>query len=76
MPDFVRIVDDFEFTQTQKILVRSLKKEHFHRGRLADEPLYWRRRGDTSYLPFAAQDFERLRAEFAAAERADLLERF
>jgi fatty-acyl-CoA synthase len=76
IPDFVRIVDDFEFTQTQKILVRSLKKEHFHRGRLAGAPIYWRRRGDTRYLPFAAQDFERLRVEFAAAERADLLERF
>jgi len=76
MPDFVRIVDDFEFTQTQKILVRSLKTQHFHRGRLADAPLYWRRRGDTTFLPFSAQDFERLRAEFVAAERADLLERF
>ncbi|HTF34896.1 MAG TPA: AMP-binding protein [Myxococcota bacterium] len=76
IPDFVRIVDDFEFTQTQKILVRSLKKEHFHRGRLADAPIYWRRRGDTRYLPFAGEDFERLRVEFAAAERSDLLERF
>lgn len=76
MPDFVRIVDDFEFTATQKILVRSLKRDHFHRGRLAHAPLYWRRRGDPCFLPFSAQDFERLRAEFVAAERADLLERF
>jgi fatty-acyl-CoA synthase len=76
IPDFVRIVEDFEFTQTQKILVRSLKKEHFHRGRLGDAPIYWRRRGDATFLPFSVQDFERLRAEFVAAERADLLERF
>jgi len=76
IPDFVRIVDDFEYTQTQKILVRTLKKEHFHRGRLEDAPLYWRRRGDTTFSWLSAQDFERLRAEFAAAERADLLERF
>ncbi|HKE10915.1 MAG TPA: AMP-binding protein [Myxococcota bacterium] len=76
IPDFVRIVDDFEFTQTQKILVRSLKKQHFHRGRLEDAPIYWRRRGDTTFSPFSPQDFERLRAEFAASERTDLLERF
>jgi fatty-acyl-CoA synthase len=76
IPDFVRIVDDFEFTQTQKILVRSLKKQHFHRGRLEDAPIYWRRRGDTTFAPFSPQDFERLRAEFAASERTDLLERF
>jgi fatty-acyl-CoA synthase len=76
IPDFVRLVDDFEFTQTQKILVRSLKKQHFHRGRLVDAPIYWRRRGDTTFSLFSAQDFEQLRAEFEAAERTDLLERF
>jgi len=76
MPDFVRVVEDFEFTQTQKILVRSLKKEHFHRGRLPDAQLFWRRRGDTQFLPFSARDFDGLRAEFAASERMDLLERF
>jgi fatty-acyl-CoA synthase len=76
IPDFVRIVDDFEFTQTQKILVRSLKKQHYHRGRVVDAPLYWRRRGDSAFSPFSAEDFERLRGEFVAAERVDLLERF
>ena len=30
-PDFVRVVDEFEFTQTQKILVRHLKADHFNR---------------------------------------------
>jgi fatty-acyl-CoA synthase len=76
MPDFVRLVEDFEFTQTQKILVRSLKKEHFHRERLPEAPIYWRRRGETRFSPLSTQDFERLRAEFAAAERSELLERF
>ncbi len=33
-PDFVRLVDDFEYTQTQKVLVRNLKKVHFDRRRL------------------------------------------
>jgi len=74
-PDFVRIVDDFEYTQTQKVLVRNLKKVHFDRRRLPDEHLYWRTRSDTSYRPFTRDEYERLRDEFAAAERLDLLDR-
>ncbi len=75
LPDFVRIVDDFEYTETQKVLVRNLKKVHFSRERLPNEPIYWRARGDTSFRPFAAADYECLRAEFAAAERLPLLDR-
>jgi len=74
-PDFVRLVNDFEYTQTQKVLVRELKKLHFDRRRLRDAPIYWRRRGDTTYHPFTAHDFDAVRKEFAAAERAELLDR-
>lgn len=72
-PDFVRVVEDFEFTQTQKILVRHLKQDHFHRERLPDEPIYWRRRGMRSFEPFGKDDFVALRGEFEAAERDSLL---
>ena len=72
-PDFVRVVDEFEFTQTQKIVVRTLKRDHFHRGRLPGDPIYWRRRGESSYRPFGKDDFEALRAAFVAAERDALL---
>jgi len=74
-PDFVRLVDDFEFTQTQKILVRHLKKDHYHRTRLPEAPLYWRRRGDTAFRPLGRADFEGLREEFAKSERLELLDR-
>lgn len=74
-PDFVRLVDDFEFTQTQKILVRHLKKDHYHRGRLPDAPIYWRRRGDTEFRPFGPEDFAQVRREFTKAERIELLDR-
>jgi hypothetical protein len=74
-PDFIRIVPEFEYTQTEKILVRSLKKVHFDRHRLRDEPIFWRRRGDTAYQPFGLSDYEALRHEFAAAEKLDLLDR-
>jgi fatty-acyl-CoA synthase len=74
-PDFVRIVDEFEFTQTQKILVRNLKADHFNRRRLAAAALYWRERGDTTFRPFLAAEYEVLRERFAAAERLQIVER-
>ncbi len=74
-PDFVRLVDDFEYTQTQKVLVRNLKKVHFDRRRVPDEIIYWRERGDTAYKPFIKADFERLQKEFVERERAELLDR-
>jgi hypothetical protein len=74
-PDFVRIVEEFEYTQTEKILVRNLKRVHFDRRRLGDAPIYFRTRGDTTYRPLGADDYERLRAEFAAREKLDLLDR-
>ncbi len=74
-PDFVRLVDDFEYTQTQKVLVRNLKKEHFHRQLLPDAEIYWRRRGDERFRPFTAEDFAGLVRQFEAAERGNLLGR-
>jgi fatty-acyl-CoA synthase len=74
-PDFVRLVDDFEFTQTQKVLVRNLKQVHFDPRRQPSDALYWRARGDTTFRPFTPTDFETLRKEFAAREKLDLLDR-
>ena len=74
-PDFVRVVDEFEYTQTEKILVRNLKRVHFDRRRLrdaADLLAAARRHG----LPAVRRaDYEALRHEFAAAEKLDLLDR-
>ncbi len=74
-PDFVRVVDEFEYTETQKVLVRNLKKCHFDRRRLADEPIFWRSRGESSFKVFSEDDFRALRADFEKAERAALLDR-
>ena len=73
-PDFVRIVESFEFTQTQKILVRALKQDHFRRDRLPTEAIFWRRRGDASFRELTVADYAELRREFAVAERLHLLE--
>jgi hypothetical protein len=75
-PDFIRIVDDFEFTQTQKVLVRNYKKVHFDLKRLpANEAVYWRRRGDTTFKPLTQADYAGLRAEFEEREKLELLDR-
>jgi fatty-acyl-CoA synthase len=74
-PDFVRVVPEFEYTQTEKILVRNLKRVHFDRNRLPKEPIYFRRRGDASFHPLTPQEYAELRREFAEAEKLDLLDR-
>ncbi|HJW70688.1 MAG TPA: AMP-binding protein [Candidatus Binatia bacterium] len=74
-PDFVRVVPEFEYTKTEKILVRNLKRVHFDRRQLPDEQIYWRQRGDAAFSAFTAADYQKLRAEFAEAEKLDLLDR-
>jgi fatty-acyl-CoA synthase len=74
-PDFVRVVDAFESTQTEKILVRSLKRVHFDLNRIPDGRIWWRQRGDGAFRPFTRADYERLREQFRASERLELLDR-
>jgi fatty-acyl-CoA synthase len=75
MPDFVRLMDDFEYTQTQKVVVRHVKQVHFDLHRIPDAAIYWRQRGDTTYRRFTVDDYAALRQEFAAREKLDLLDR-
>jgi hypothetical protein len=74
-PDFVRVVEEFEYTQTEKILVRNLKRVHFDLARVGSAPVYFRRRGDTAYRPLTTAAYQQIREEFAAAEKLDLLDR-
>ena len=74
-PDFVRVVEEFEYTQTQKVLVRNLKQQHFDLRRLPEAEIYWRQRGDKRFKPFERADFEGLQRDFERAERSDLLDR-
>ena len=73
-PDFVRVVEDFRYTGTQKILVRELKAAHYHPERV-DGALFWRQRSDTNYRAFGADDFSEQHVVFEKAEREDLLDR-
>jgi fatty-acyl-CoA synthase len=73
MPDFVRVIDVMPMTSTDKVLARRLKREHVD---VASDPsmrVWFRRRGDTDYRPFGAEELARFRAELAANGRAQLL---
>ncbi len=74
-PDFVRIVPEFEYTQTEKILVRNLKKVHFDPRRTGSDPVLFRQRGDRAYAPLDEGAWQALRERYAAAEKLDLLDR-
>lgn len=73
MPDFIRIVDAFSLTNTQKLLVRPYKREHFDLERYPHMVIYFRQRGDTQYQRFSEQDYEALKKAFIDAEREALL---
>jgi fatty-acyl-CoA synthase len=74
-PDFVRVVDEFEYTETQKVLVRNLKRVHFDLPRLHGARVYFRARGDTRFRPFDDPGYRTLREAFARSERLELLDR-
>ena len=73
-PDFVRVVQDFEHTRTQKILVRPLKHEYYDLEWVEEGTIFFFRRGFDTYRPFTKQDLADLRAEFKQNGREQLLE--
>lgn len=73
-PDFIRIVGDFEFTRTEKVLVRPLKHEFYNLEWLPEGTVYFFRRGFDKYKLFTKKDLEALRAEFKETGREQLLD--
>jgi len=76
MPDYVRIVDGFEMTATQKIVVRPLKAQHFDLDRQPDAEVYHRRRRDETFHRLTPEAFAELKRDFASAGRSELLGRY
>ena len=74
MPDYVRIVDAFSLTNTQKILVRPFKKEHFNLDATPGMKLHHLQRGDTAYRELTPAGYEEIRKRFLATGRQGLLE--
>lgn len=72
-PDYIRVIDGFTLTNTQKILVRPFKKEHFDVERRPDMKIYFRQRGDNTYHELTRSRFDEIRNRFEAAGRLGLL---
>jgi fatty-acyl-CoA synthase len=69
-PDFVRVIDELEVTETQKIRVRAYKRRHFQIG---TEAVWFRERGDVCYRSLTADEYERLCGKYAGNGRLGLL---
>ncbi len=74
MPDYIRIVDSFEMThQTQKIIVRPLKRTHFNIDTYPDMQIYFCRRGDLAFKKMTMDEFGVTKRAFEKTGRLNLL---
>jgi fatty-acyl-CoA synthase len=76
MPDYIRIVDAFVVTETQKIVCRPLKNENFNIERHAGMRVYFRQRGDDTFRPLTAAGFSKIKKHFVKTGREELLTRY
>ena len=73
MPDYIRVVDKFSVTDTQKIMVRPFKREHFNIEKNPNMQIYFRRRGDNTYRRLTPEEFNQLRDIFKTNGRETIL---
>lgn len=73
MPDYIRVVDKFPVTDTQKIMVRPFKREHFNIENNPNMQIYFRRRGDNTYRRLTPEEFNKLRDVFKTNGRETIL---
>ncbi len=73
MPDYIRIVETFPVSNTQKIMVRPYKKENFNIERHPGMRIFFRSRGDDRYRELTEERFREIRRAFAANGREALL---
>jgi hypothetical protein len=74
MPDYIRVVEDFPMTSTHKVLIRSLKKEHFNIEKNPTMKVFYRQRGDKAYRPLTAEAFREIKSAFEENRRLSLLD--
>ncbi len=74
MPDYIRIIDSFEMThQTQKILIRPLKRKHFNIDKSPEMKVFFRQRGDDTYHELTSDHFVKIKDSFEETGRTNLL---
>ncbi|MBN2159016.1 MAG: AMP-binding protein [Spirochaetes bacterium] len=73
MPDYIRIIDCFPVTDTQKIMVRPYKKEHFNIEKNPNMQIYFCERGGKTYQKLTRDKFHELKEVFKKNGREHLL---
>ena len=68
-PRYVRVVDEFPTTGTNKIVKRTLVRQKYRRDLCGDDDLFVRDRGAAEYRAFSDTDEARLRATLEQAGR-------
>lgn len=76
MPDYIRIIDAFPVTDTQKIIVRPYKKESFNIERNPGMQIYFRVRGDAEYHLLTSEKYAEIKRIFTENGREALLDRY
>jgi len=70
VPTFVRIVDGFPMTETNKVIKRELVRQRWD----VDSPIWWRRERGGALVPFTSGDAAALRKRFDANGRTQVLD--
>lgn len=73
MPDYIRVIEKFAVTDTQKIIVRPFKKENFNLDTNPDMKIYFRQRGDNTYRLLTPEEFNTIKESFKATGREAIL---
>lgn len=69
VPTFVRIVDGFPMTETNKVVKRELVRQRWE----GESPTWWRPERGGSLVPFTADDAAALHKQFEATGRVQVL---
>jgi len=73
MPDYIRVIESFPVSNTQKIMVRPFKREHFDIEYNPGMQIYYRRRGDNTYRILTPDEFNKIKEAFKINGRETIL---
>ncbi len=73
MPDYIRIIEKFPVTDTQKIVVRPYKMQHYNIEADPGMLVYYRERGDTTFHRLSEEKFLELKGKFRENGREELI---
>jgi fatty-acyl-CoA synthase len=73
MPDYIRVIESFPVTETQKIIIRPFKREHFNIEASPGMEVWYRIKGDTTYSRLTPEKYGEIKESFIRNGRETLL---